>query len=434
MLSGLSQLRVLSSIVVISLLVIAILGTALVGAQNEPSATLEGFAVLPADTFAEGPASGAFIDPTSNLNGREVPFASQPVQGVSAILPADTEGNWLIMSDNGFGAKGNSADFHLRVYEVNIDWEAQSVSVVSFFELSDPDSLVPFPIVNQDTEDRILTGADFDLESFRRTADGTFWFGEEFGPFLLQTDATGRILRAPIPTPYPEVLAAYARGLEYVQAPQNPAFVELADDAARNAAANHRTSRGFEGMALNTSGTMLYTMLEGSLVDDPFANRLLIQEFDLATAEYTGRYFFYAMNSFSHAIGEMTAINDNQFLVIERDGGEGNAAVFKRIFLVDLTQAGPDGSLPKRQIVDLMNIGDVNGLTTPEDGAIGFGEVFTFPFVTIESVYPVDASTLLVVNDNNYPFSSGRRPGVDADNTEFILIGLNEPLELDMGM
>ncbi|MDX2140493.1 MAG: esterase-like activity of phytase family protein [Chloroflexota bacterium] len=417
-----------------SILVIVVLGAAVVGAQNQPSATLEGFAVLPADSFAEGPVSGAFIDPTSNLNGREIPFESQPVQGVSAILPAETEGNWLVMSDNGFGAKGNSADYNLRVYEVNVDWEAQTVSVVSFFELSDPNSLVPFAIVNQDTEDRTLTGADFDLESFRRAADGTFWFGEEFGPFLLQTDATGRVLRAPIPTPYPEVLAAYARGLEFVQAPQNPAFVDLADDATRNATANHRTSRGFEGMALNTSGTMLYTMLEGSLVDDPFANRLLIQEFDVEAGEYTGRYFFYAMNSFGNAIGEMTAINDNQFLVIERDNFEGNAASFKRIFLVDLTQAGPDGSLPKRQIVDLMNIGDINGLTATEDGAIGFGEVFTFPFVTIESVYPVDADTLLVVNDNNFPFSSGRRPGVDADSTEFILIGLNEQLDLDMGM
>lgn len=31
--------------------------------------------------------------------------------------------------------------------------------------------------------------------------DGTFWFGDEFGPFLLHTDAAGRLLQAPIPTP-----------------------------------------------------------------------------------------------------------------------------------------------------------------------------------------------------------------------------------------
>jgi hypothetical protein len=30
--------------------------------------------------------------------------------------------------------------------------------------------------------DRVLTGANFDLESFRQIADGSFWFGDEFGP------------------------------------------------------------------------------------------------------------------------------------------------------------------------------------------------------------------------------------------------------------
>ncbi|MBC8098142.1 MAG: hypothetical protein H7Y11_01750, partial [Armatimonadetes bacterium] len=73
----------------------------------------------------------------------------------------------------------------------------------------------------------------------------------------------------------------------------------------------------------------------------------------------------------------------------------------------------------------------VNGLTTAEAGVVGFGPIFKFPFVTIESVLPLDADTLLVVNDNNFPFSSGRRPGVAADNTEFILLGLPEGLNFE---
>jgi glycerophosphoryl diester phosphodiesterase len=51
----------------------------------------------------------------------------------------------------------------------------------------------------QITESRLLTGADFDIESFRKAPDGTFWFGDEHGPFLVHTDATGRLLEAPIP-------------------------------------------------------------------------------------------------------------------------------------------------------------------------------------------------------------------------------------------
>jgi glycerophosphoryl diester phosphodiesterase len=400
-----------------------------VGAQEEePGVILEGYAVLPADTFAEGPESGNFIDPSSNLNGREIPFDSQPVQGVSAIIPAGN-GNYFAMSDNGFGAQGNSADYHLRFYEIAIDFEAGSVEVIGFTELSDPNRLIEFPIINNDTEDRILTGGDLDLESFRMAADGTFWFGEEFGPYLLHFDAEGVLLSAPIPTPYPSALEAFARGLDSVQSPQNPAFAGMSAEE-QAAAANLPTSRGFEGMALNTSGTMLYTLLEGALFDDPFQNRLLIQEFDIEAGEYTGRAFFYPLNAFGHAIGEMTAINDNEFLVIERDGNQGEAAAFKRIFRVDISQAAPDGSLRKTEVVNLLDIRDVNGLTTAEEGVVGYGEIFTFPFVTIEAVYPVDADTLLVTNDNNYPFSSGRRPGIAPDDNEFILLTLPEALNL----
>ncbi len=401
-------------------------------AQNTPNIlTLEGRAVLPATTFAEGPTSGAAIDPTA-ANGVTVPFESHPVQGVSAVLPAETEGNWLVLSDNGYGAKGNSADYNLRWYEVAVDFTAGSVAVVGFTQLSDPNSLVPFPIVNQDTEDRILTGADFDIESFRRLPDGSFYVGEEFGPYLLHFSAEGVLLAAPIPTPYPAELGEFARGLDFVQSPQHPDFVDLADNDARNAAANLPGSRGFESMAISPDGATLYPMLEGPMFDDTNRNRLLIQAFDVASAAYGEDYWYYPMTLPGNAIGEMTAINDTQFIVIERDGGQGADAYFKRLFLVDLTNVGEDGhTLNKTLVADLLAISDSNGLTQTEASAVGLGPVFKFPFVTIESVWPVDADTLLVINDNNFPFSTGRRPGVP-DDTEFILITLPQALNLNM--
>jgi hypothetical protein len=184
-------------------------------------------------------------------------------------------------------------------------------------------------------------------------------------------------------------------------------------------------------MAINTSGTHLYPMLEGALFDDSVRTRLLIQEFSLADNAYTGEFWFYPMNSGSHAIGEMTAINDREYLVIERDGGQGVNAAFKRIYRVNLDQVGDDGhTLVKTLVADLLALHDADGLTTVEQGAVGFGPVFKFPFVTIEAVWPVNATTLVVVNDNNYPFSSGRRPGIAPDDNEFILIALPEALNL----
>ncbi|MBW4694082.1 MAG: hypothetical protein KME27_20245 [Lyngbya sp. HA4199-MV5] len=47
----------------------------------------------------------------------------------------------------------------------------------------------------------------------------------------------------------------------------------------------------------------------------------------------------------------------------------------------------------------------------------------------MEDVLVIDANTILVANDNNYPFSSGRSPAID--NNEIILLQLEQPLKLD---
>jgi hypothetical protein len=78
--------------------------------------------------------------------------------------------------------------------------------------------------------------------------DGTYWFGDEFGPFLLHTDAEGRLLDAPVPTPG-------------VASPQNPTL-------PAGQAPNLAQSKGFEGMALSPNGRTLYPMPEGPVAED----------------------------------------------------------------------------------------------------------------------------------------------------------------------
>jgi hypothetical protein len=227
------------------------------------------------------------------------------------------------------------------------------------------------------------------------------------------------------------MLAEFARGLEFIQSPDHPAFVDLADDEARIAAANQPRSRGFEGMAISTDGSTLYPMLEGTLFDAADRNNVLIQAFDIASMDYTGDFWFYPLTLPTNAIGELIAVNDHQFLVIERDNNQGPDSYFKRVYLVDMNDLRDDGqTLNKTLLVDLLSIYDPNGLTAAEEGAYGFGPIFRFPFQTIESILPVDADTLLLIDDNNFPFSNGRRPGVAPDDNEFILVQLPTPLDL----
>ena len=68
-------------------------------------------------------------------------------------------------------------------------------------QLSDPDNLIPFDIHNEGSTERNLTGSDFDVESFVIDSKGDIWIGEEFGPYVLHFDGTGKLVDAPIPTP-----------------------------------------------------------------------------------------------------------------------------------------------------------------------------------------------------------------------------------------
>lgn len=382
------------------------------------AATLTGRAVLPALTFAPGPTSGKLIGP-GPFNGIIPPFPDkQPIQGFSGALDRG-DGTFEVMADNGFGAKANSADFHLRVYTVRPDFVTGSggsakVSVERFVELTDAKRRSGFPIQNENVLGRVLTGADFDIESIQRGRDGSLWIGDEFGPFVLHVSASGELLDAPFPTPG-------------VQSDSNP-FIPAGSGNLPN-------SRGFEGMAISPDGRFLYPMLEGALKTDPDPKLTLrIFEFDTLAKAFTGRLWHYRLEDPSNALGDLQSINDHELLVIERDGAQGPDAALKKIFRIDLSQIDAEGFVTKIELLDLLDIADPHGISTstppPRPGDFGLGDTFRFPFVTIEDVVVLSPAKLLIINDNNFPFSAGRNPSLPDDN-EFIQVRLDDTLDVD---
>ena len=357
-------------------------------------AVLTRFAMLPAATFVPASEpSGAALG-TAPVNGITLPFADQPVQGFSGIV-RNADGTFDVLSDNGYGSKANSADFALRVQRLAPDFDSGALDVVGGFTLTDPNRQVPFPLTRPD---RVLTGADFDVESIVRLAGGSYWIGDEFGPYLLHFDRAGRLLAPPVALPG-------------VFAPENPAGTP-----------NLPSSKGFEGMTLSPDRRTLNALLEGTVAgDEPGSLRL--NEFDLATGQYTGRRWTYQLDDPSFAIGDATTVDRDRLLVIERDNFQGAAARVKKIYLADKRDRDHDGKIDKTLVADLLNLANPHRVG-------GFADPFTFPFTTIENVVILDDRTLGVLNDNNFPFSTGRTPATP-DNNEFITIRLGDNLHAD---
>ncbi len=378
-------------------------------------ATLVGWSVLPTETYVPGSAPSGYW--TTGNATVPAPYPGQPVQGFSATH-ALADGSHLVMSDNGFGAKANSADFELAVHRIRPDLTTGTTAYEGLeLTLSDPEHHVPWTIWRDGgcaaasslpagyscpAPDRVLTGWDFDPESMQVAKDGTLWFGEEFGPYLLHTNDRGELLEAPIPTPG-------------VQSPSSP---ELG-----GATPNLANSKGYEGMAIAPDGRVLHPMLEGAVDEDREAGLGAdLRIYTVTDGAFEDGFLRYRMESASHALGDFIMINRREALVIERDNLQGSAAAFKRIYLVDLADRDHDGYVEKTLLVDLMDVRNPDRLG-------GFGETFTFPYFTIEDVEILDDRTIAVMNDNNFPATGGRGADVP-DVNEYLEIRLDQPLKV----
>ena len=264
-----------------------------------------------------------------------------------------------------------------------------SIAVERFISYNDRNQVLDFGIVNDGTSDRLLTGADFDIESVVRAKDGTFWVGEEFGPFLLHFDAEGTLLEKPF-------------SLAGAKSPQNPYLTQGETPRVR-------ASRGFEALAGSKNGRYLYPIIEGSYADETDLRRREIHEFDTKSGAYTGRTWNYETDQEPNVIGDAFTVKNDVLLIVERDDFEGDQSVTKRVYEIDLERIDDRGYVEKTLVLDALRIANPDGIGAGD--GYGTGEVFSLPVQSFETVVQLQDGRLLIGNDNNYPGNDARVPG-----------------------
>lgn len=177
----------------------------------------------------------------------------------------------------------------------------------------------------------------FDPEGIRVSPHGTFYISDEYGPYILEFNRQGHLIRR---LPLPPKFA--------IANPSADPNAELLGNAA-----GRQANRGMEGLAISPDGSTLFGIMQNALIQDHglnpgttdrvgLNNRIL--KIDLTTGE-THEYV-YVLEAINRGQGvcEILAINDHEFLVVERDNRSNlqsppQAPTRKKIYKIDLTDA-----------------------------------------------------------------------------------------------
>ena len=211
------------------------------------------------------------------------------------------------------------------------------------------------------------TGLRFDPEGVSISREGTFFVSDEYGPSIFEFDRQGHLLkRIPVPAKF---LIAHPTGT--VDNDGNSLELYPAFNTS-----GRQANRGMEGLAITPDGRKLVGIMQNALIQDNGLNAAIppgrlgvnnrIFTFDLKTGEH--HEYVYVLDAITQGRGvnEILAINDHEFLVLERDNrsrrptppNDVQTPNLKRLYKIDLNAPG------------LSDVSNVNNLPAGSLGSI----------------------------------------------------------------
>ena len=294
----------------------------LIGAISAPAAQA-------APEFVNGLAlDGAMLDKsggTSANNGRVGYFSDLYYDANKKV--------WWGLSDRGPG--GGTLDYQTRVQQFKLEIDENTGTLKEFEirktiifkdEFGNPmNGLAPSPTN--------ILGHAFDPEGFviNPLTDG-FYVSDEYGPSLYEFNSAGKRVRT------------FATPANLI--PRNDSGTpNFASDSGNTK--GKRTNRGFEGLAMSPDGAYLYAMLQSAMLDEGGGNGVCnrIVKFDTATGTAVAQYAYQMEGSSQgRGISALFAVNDHEFLVLERNNrgigiGSDLTPPNKKLFRINITGA-----------------------------------------------------------------------------------------------
>ncbi|HET8622077.1 MAG TPA: esterase-like activity of phytase family protein [Gemmatimonadales bacterium] len=246
----------------------------------------------------------------------------------------------------------------------------------------------------------------FDPEGLVRLPDGSFWVSDEYGPYLLQVDPSGR---------------ERARVSPFGGARPLPAVL-----------GRRRPNCGMEGLTILPNGGTLAGIMQCALDNPPPGGRhnrltrLLLYD----TRTGLSRQYLHLLDHDTYLNSEIAALDSHRFLVIERDlRWPGQPGAFKRIHLIDIggatdvtgEPAAPGGRLTGGKTLEELTAGAVDpAAVLARHGVRVASKHLVADLVTDlrgwshdkpEGLAVLDDSTVLVSNDDDFGVTSSDPAG-----------------------
>jgi hypothetical protein len=261
--------------------------------------------------------------------------------------------------------------------------------------------------------------ARLDSESIRISNDGlSVYISDEYGPYIYQFDRFS------------------GQRLKSFKLPANLAVTNLSAQGAVEISGNTAgrvANKGMEGLAITPDGKMLVGVMQEALIQDggdngPYTRIVTVDIKSGATHEYA--YPLTNTGSVSKpkfpTVSDITAINDHQFLVDERDGhgrADQSVAKFKQLNIIDLDGATDVSNVSGAANLAPLALGKTLFLDIVADlGTHGFAadqvpaklEGISFgPDVVVNGV---TEHTLYVSNDNDFLATTTDDNGATVEN------------------